>query len=290
MTALPLLAILLAAGGAKPAGSVRWEKSFTAAMAKAKAGGKPVMIDFWAEWCGYCHELDRKTYVDPKVVQVSEQFAAVKVNTEGTKYETDIATKYLVTNLPTILFISPAGRPIFRLNGFVPARVMARAMEEVHRRAVRVVAWEAALDKDPNDVAALAGLGLNQFGDVARAVGRDPEARMSRHVFEDVEDLLRRAYRLDGGRPVAERKRVRTAMGLLNSMRGRFDTAERLLKESLALRPKTPDDAKALNGLGEVYLMQDRIDLARDSFRKAAAGHPGTEEAKLAERYLQNIP
>jgi Flp pilus assembly protein TadD len=79
-------------------------------------------------------------------------------------------------------------------------------------------------------------------------------------------------------------------MGMLNSMKGRFDTAEKLLKEALALRPKGPDDAKALTGLGEVYLMQDRVDLARDFFRKAASTHPGTEEAKIAQRYLQNLP
>jgi thioredoxin-like negative regulator of GroEL len=294
VTVLPLVALLLAAPAgkaAKPvAGSVQWENGFSAALQKAKATGKPVMIDFWAEWCGYCHLLDRTTYRDATVVRRAAGFVSVKVNTEGSDEESRIAGRYLVGSLPTILFVSPAGRPILRLNGYLPAARFAAALTEVSKRAPLVMNQEAALDKDPQNPEALASLGLHMFAELSRMAEQEGAGRMSKQVFEDTKDLLTRAYRVDEARPPLERKRVRSALGIVQGYQGKFAECAAMLKEAIALSPADATiDARAYGKLGQVYVIEKKNDLARQTFRKLVKRYPQSPEAEEAQEYLLQL-
>jgi thioredoxin:protein disulfide reductase len=147
-----LLAILLR--GALPADAARGENrdlkwavvfnadaerstgKFETALAKAKADCKPVLIDFFAEWCAACKELDRETYAAGSVVAESEKFVNVKVDGTVDHEALDgIYQRFGVRGLPTVAFVDPAGRILNdpHVTGYMPPDRFLEEMQKVPR-------------------------------------------------------------------------------------------------------------------------------------------------------------
>lgn len=84
-----------------------------------KSENKPVMIDFYADWCAQCKELDEFTYTDPEIVELSKSFNTIKVDL--TKENESITNKYGIKGLPVVVFLDPSGVeiPDLRVTGFL---------------------------------------------------------------------------------------------------------------------------------------------------------------------------
>jgi len=109
-------------------GGVTW-MNFTDGMKKAKAEGKPVIVDFYTQWCKYCKMMDDTTYKDPEVIKIlSEGFVAIKVDAEGTASvvdpkgkqvtEAELAKGFNITGYPTLFFFDAKGKPIGPIPGY----------------------------------------------------------------------------------------------------------------------------------------------------------------------------
>ena len=272
MTASVALALVLL-GGNHPQ-SIRWEHRFDEAVKKARAAKKPIMIDFWADWCAWCHRLDQTTYVDPLVVKLSEYFIPVKLDTEGGKKNQDIALRYNVATLPTISFITPGGRQILTLKGFQGPGQFPRTMETARDAAVRIMAWEAALDRDPKNPAALFGLGVHLF---------------EQEFYEDSRALLYRAATLDGERPVKDRKQARMLIGIIQNYDRKYAEGESILKEALGIRPVTEYDSKMMFVLARLYVAWNKKEAARGVLRTLIQEHPDSSVTPKARDLLKSL-
>jgi thiol:disulfide interchange protein DsbD len=134
-------AALLLAGGLfflwpRPAAAaVEWATYDTAALAQARAAGRPVMIDFYAHWCLPCKELDAKTFSDPAVIAESERFVRLKADLTLTKDEDvqRLSKEYEILGVPTIVFVGSAGEEIHaaRLTGFERPQPFLERMKRV---------------------------------------------------------------------------------------------------------------------------------------------------------------
>lgn len=207
--------------------SIAWTNGWKAAERRARAEHKPRLVDFWADWCRWCHELDLTTYRDPTVVGVSRDFVAVKVDAEGGPGEVALASRYRVDTLPTIGFLTPGGRLFLRRTAYEGPEPFTATLKEARRVGARAITFEAALARDGKDPAALAGLG---------------SLLAEQKLVADARELLARARKADQARPVAERKRTRRLLAVVEQARGNRPASLRLIEEALALQP--PDAAE----------------------------------------------
>jgi thioredoxin:protein disulfide reductase len=91
-------------------GSVKipWLHDEHAAVERARSTGKPLLVDFFAEWCAACKELDVHTWTDPTVArEAAEKFVPLKVDATNESPEIEaLFTKYGLQGLPTVLMMA----------------------------------------------------------------------------------------------------------------------------------------------------------------------------------------
>ena len=117
-------------GGAKAGESadhLAWQSYDATVVEAAIAGGGRVIVDFYADWCAPCRELDEKTFPAPNVSALLEGYSRFKVDlTRSSEESQALATEYRVMGVPTVIVFS-GGEEVFRITGFEPpARFLKR--------------------------------------------------------------------------------------------------------------------------------------------------------------------
>ena len=122
---------------------VRW-MTMTQALAAQKKEPKKIIIDFYADWCAPCKEMDKFTFNHPEIAKIiNEKFYAVKFESDGnetlsfaghtftnsdykgkkSKNGLHQFSKYMNINIiPTMVFLDEKTDPITSLSGFLKAK------------------------------------------------------------------------------------------------------------------------------------------------------------------------
>ena len=92
---------------------------------------EPVLVDFWAEWCAQCKELDEYTYTDQEIIDLSKSFNNIKIDL--TQENDAISDKFDIKGLPVVIFMDSKGNEIrdLRVTGFLEPKEFKKKLESV---------------------------------------------------------------------------------------------------------------------------------------------------------------
>lgn len=118
-------------------GKYEWQMLLTQAqidLSVGKSTDKPTIIDFYADWCAQCKELDKYTYINPKVIELSKKFNNIKVDL--TKGDKDIEGKFKIQGLPVVAFLDKNGKEMedLRITGFLKPDEFVKVMDKALNR------------------------------------------------------------------------------------------------------------------------------------------------------------
>jgi thiol:disulfide interchange protein DsbD len=132
------IVLLLLPGGplrtAAPVPGIDWDMYREERLIAALDSGTPVMLDFTADWCIPCHELDHKSFSDTRVIALSERVIALRMDmTLQGERERDAKKRFNIRGVPTIIFIDGSGKEIeeIRVTGFVGPGEIAHRLERL---------------------------------------------------------------------------------------------------------------------------------------------------------------
>lgn len=110
-----------------------WYLDWDEGIEAAKKAAKPVVVNFHADWCGYCRAMDENTLRAPQITKMlASDWVAIRVDVEDRKTEgtfegkrlpySDLAQFLGVRGLPSFLFIDAQGGPIQVVSGYFSAQ------------------------------------------------------------------------------------------------------------------------------------------------------------------------
>jgi len=124
-----VMGIILVVGGiiylalsSQPAGKIEWISYDQSILEKAAEEKKPVIIDFYADWCGPCVAMEREVFSDSEVIKLSRNVITMRLDlTRSQQFHDEVMKKYQIRGIPTAVFINRQGieEKSLRAIGFV---------------------------------------------------------------------------------------------------------------------------------------------------------------------------
>lgn len=254
------------AGESRPPGErggIVWASSFENALEEAQVDGKPVMVDFYTDWCGWCKRLDADTYSDSDVAAHARRLVCVKVNAER---RSEVARRYGVRAYPSIAFLQADGTLMEMIRGYLPPKQFISVLDRIGDPSVEKFTLAQRLKDHPDlldirrDMVRL----LIRNGEMEAALGQIDSCL---GVQGGIEEESQWDLRLD---------RARALLSL-----GRVRDARKGLKEYVDKRKRSPRHAEAVYFYAEACLADGNRKEARKFYRKVIEERP---QGWLADR------
>lgn len=262
---------------ASPNATVRWHTDLEEAVAEARVSDRYLVVDLFAEWCGWCHRLEEEVFTHPDFVAWAQDYVLLRVDTEDGGTGSWLQLRYGAESLPATLILDPDMIRVGKVQGFAPMPTFVRYLEEQVNGYLSILSFydqlkasdDAELQRQVADDLLERGAGLRAAGLYRRVLeqvrrGTDAEAWLTYQVA----DALRIGRDWDAARDaLGEARKLATTLDAQGS-----GLEERVDLLSVHLAQESGDCDGTLASL-ERFLHQ----------------HPESTHATYAERTLDAI-
>lgn len=114
--------------------SITTKDTFSQLLEKAKANGQPVLVDFYADWCVACKQLELLTFLNEGVVEELKRFTLIRIDsTQSSDLLSEVQNRFRITGLPSIVFLNSYGKATQeRVLGFLPPEKLLPILKAVN--------------------------------------------------------------------------------------------------------------------------------------------------------------
>lgn len=248
------------------ADQLAWRTDFNKSLLEAQATSKPIFVDVYADWCEWCHKLDKEVYSDPAFIKYMNGYIPVKINAEDNSGGTKFAQKYNVDGFPTLLVTDSQGKLINRIGGFITANALIKDLSTVQR----------LLDeerKNPADPA------------VSFKLGKEYSLR---EMYAEAETRYQKVLR-SAGATDAQKEAAQFTLGLVQYYRRNLKGSLSTLETYYTVYPAGESREDALLLLSQIHIEMESNEKARALLKEFLAKYPGSGNTVRAQQVLNLI-
>lgn len=250
-----------------------WHKSVASAQKVAKEKKQLILIDMFAEWCGWCHRFEREVFPSQVFQQATEDIVLLRLNTEDGAEGTQYAKKYSVTSLPTFVIVDQDLNIAGLIRGYSPPNEFVRQLADVR-------AAHTAFQKRTQEESKIAK-------DYVKRIQLAKDF-LSRGAY-DKADLRFRKLTAEKGVPGSIRDEAFYQLALSNTLQLKYDEAFKVIK-SLSTISKVGESVERARLLaGQIYLQQGNLLGAVNEFRNFKKTYPNSKLNANIDAVLPDI-
>jgi tetratricopeptide (TPR) repeat protein len=252
---------------------VEWQNELDAGLATAQATKRLVLIDFSADWCAPCKEMDARVWTDPALAAlVRQRVVPIRIDFDEEK---KLAGRFKVAAIPMMIWTDPWGNEIGRQMGYVPAGTMTAVIEGLPADFGPVAAFHDLADR--SDEPAIPLVRIASFY-------REKNLLLAADSF--YEKALKASKNGKKEPQVAEQAYV--GLGLNALAREEPEKARKLFEKAAKL-PAGPNRANALYGLVAAYAKLGDRTKASERLEELRRAHPEYAILEAAEALVSEI-